>query len=97
VRALLQFFLMVLFLGITAAFSALNDAVISINYFVGQGDIRLTWLLLGCFSVGGLMCLILLSGSYLKLRLDLRRLKKQVSVNDQELSNLRALPVKDPY
>ncbi|PCJ48885.1 MAG: hypothetical protein COA74_07850 [Gammaproteobacteria bacterium] len=96
-RALFQFFLVILFLGLTAAFAALNDGIITINYFVGKSDVRLTYLLLACFALGGLMSLLLISVSYLKLRLDVRKLNKAVSLNSQELSNLRALPVKDPY
>jgi len=96
-RALFQFFLVILFLGVTAAFAALNDGIISINYFIGKGDVRLTYLLLGCFAVGGLMSLLLILGGYLKLRLELRKLKKAVVNNNQELSNLRELPVKDQY
>ena len=96
-RAIFQFFLVILFLGVTAAFAALNDGIITINYFIGKGDVRLTYLLLGCFAIGGLMSLLLISGSYFKLRLDLRKLNKAVVLNNQELSNLRALPVKDTY
>lgn len=96
-RAILQFFLVILFLGITAAFAALNDGTIAINYFIGVSETRLTYLLLACFILGGVMALLLISGSYLKLRLELRRLRNTVALNSQELSNLRELPVKDPY
>jgi len=97
VRAILQFLLVILLLGLTAAFAALNDGVISINYFIGEREIRLTYLLLACFTIGALMGLLLLSGSYLKMRLELRKLRNAVSINNQELANLRELPVKDPY
>ena len=96
-RAILQFCLVILLLGLTAAFAALNDAVISINYFIGAGDIRLTYLLLACFIIGGLLGLLLISGSYLKLRLQNRKLRNKLSMNNKELNNLRELPVKDAY
>ncbi len=96
-RALVQFFLVILFLGLTAAFAALNDGVILINYFVGEGEIRLTYLLLACFAGGAIMALLLVSGTYLKSRLEIRRLKNTININNQELANLRELPVKDPY
>ena len=88
---------MILLLGLTAAFAALNDGIILINYFIGESEIRLTYLLLACFTIGGLIGLLLISGSYLRLRLQNRKLRKTVSVNNQEISNLRELPVKDPY
>ena len=94
-RAIAQFFLVILLLGLTAAFAALNDDVISINYFIGETDIRLTYLLLACFTLGGLMGILLISGSYLKLRLQNRKLRNTISVNHQEINNLRELPVKD--
>lgn len=97
VRAILQFFLMILFLGLTAAFAALNDGIINMNYFIGESEIRLTYLLLACIIFGSLMSLIMLSGSYLKMRFELRKLRNSVAVQNEELSNLRALPVKEPY
>ena len=96
-RAILQFLLVILFLGLTAAFAALNDGIITMNYFIGEAEIRLTYLLLACIIFGSLMSLLLVSGNYLKMRLELRRLRNAVSLKNQELSNLRALPVKDPY
>ena len=96
-RAILQFFLVILFLGFTAAFAALNDGIITMNYFIGEAEIRLTYLLLACIIFGSLMSLLLLSGSYFKMRFEIRRLRNTVSMKDQELSNLRSLPVKDPY
>lgn len=96
-RAILQFFLVILFLGFTAAFAALNDGIITMNYFIGEAEIRLTYLLLACIIFGSLMSLLLLSGNYFKMRFEIRRLRNTVSMKDQELSNLRALPVKDPY
>ncbi len=96
-RAILEFFLVILFLGFTAAFAALNDGIITMNYFIGEAETRLTYLLLACIIFGSLMSLLLLSGKYLKMRFEIRRLRNKVSMKDQELSNLRALPVKDPY
>ncbi|MCP4412416.1 MAG: DUF1049 domain-containing protein [Gammaproteobacteria bacterium] len=96
-RTILQFFLVILFLGFTAAFAALNDGIITMNYFIGEAEIRLTYLLLACIIFGSLMSLLLLSGNYFKMRFEIRRLRNTVSMKDQELSNLRALPVKDPY
>lgn len=96
-KAILQFVLVILLLGLTAAFAALNDGVISINYFVGEREVHLTYLLLACFTIGGFIGILLLSGSYLKMRFELRKLRNAVSLNNKELSNLRELPVKDPY
>jgi len=97
VRAILQFFLVIWFLGLPAAFAALNDGIIKMNYFIDEAEIRLTYLLLACIIFGSLMSLLLLSGNYFKMRFEIRRLRNTVSMKDQELSNLRALPVKDPY
>ena len=96
-RAIIQLFLVILFLGVTAAFAALNDDVITINYFVGESEVRLTYLLLATTFFGSLMSLLLISGNYLKMRFELRRLRNSVVEKNQELSNLREMPVKDPY
>jgi len=97
VRALIQFFLVILFLGLTAAFAAINDGVITINYFIGENEIRLTYLLLASITFGSLMSLLLVSGKYLKMRFELRKLRNAVALKNQEISNLRELPVKDSY
>ena len=96
-RALIQFFLVILFLGLTAAFAAINDGVITINYFIGENEIRLTYLLLASITFGSLMSLLLVSGKYLKMRFELRKLRNAVALKNQEISNLRELPVKDSY
>ena len=96
-RALLQFILVILFLGLTAAFAAINDGVIRINYFIGESEIRLTYLLLACIIFGSLMSLILISGKYLKMRFELRKLRNAVALKNQEILNLRELPIKDSY
>jgi len=95
VRALLQFFLMIVFLGLTAAFAALNDAKVSINYFVATSEIPLAYLILACILGGSVMTLLLITGNYLRSRVEIRRLKKTIVMNNQELSNLREMPVKD--
>jgi len=95
VRALFQFFLIIIFLSLTSAFAALNDAMVSINYFVGRSEIRLAYLILACIAGGSLMTILLVMGTYVRSKVEIRRLKKTVQINNQELSNLREMPVQD--
>ena len=96
-RALIQFIIVILILTFTAAFAALNDAAISVNFFVTEKELPLTYLLLISFLLGGMVAAALYVGQYLRMKVELRRLKKTAELQNQELANLRALPVKDKY
>ncbi len=92
---LVQIILLMLILIMAAAFAALNEQVISMNYFIGTVDTPLTFVIIICFILGMLFSFLIIVSYLIRQRLQQRRLKQALKLKDQELNNLRAMPVKD--
>ncbi len=95
--ALLQLLFIILILIIAAAFAALNEQVITLNYFVGMMDTRLTFVIISCFILGMIFSMLLVVSYVVRLRLEQRRLRTSLRIKEQELNNLRELPLQDSY
>jgi uncharacterized membrane protein YciS (DUF1049 family) len=96
-RGLLQLLLVIIILVIASAFAALNEQVINLNYFIGLVETRLTFVIIFSFALGALFCFLIMMTFFIKVRLEKRRLQRALRLKDQELINLRELPVKDNY
>ena len=92
---LVQLILLMLILIIAAAFAALNEQVISMNYFVGTMDTPLTFVIIVCFILGMLFSFLIIVSYIIRLRWQQRRMKQALQLKDQELNNLREMPLKD--
>ena len=92
---LVQLILLMLILIIAAAFAALNEQVISMNYFIGTMDTPLTFVIIVCFILGMLFSFLIIVGYIIRLRWQQRRMKQALQLKDQELNNLREMPLKD--
>lgn len=62
-------------LGIT--FASLNAESVSVNYYVGIGKIPLSILVVGALVLGLLLGWIIMLPSTIRLKMELRRLKRQ--------------------
>lgn len=96
-KAILQLFIVIVILIVAAAFAALNDQVINLNYFIGEVESRLTFVIISSFFLGMLFCFLLLIGLILKGRMERRRMRQELRLKNQELTNLRELPVKEDF
>lgn len=88
-------FIIIILLGLS--FAGLNAQQVSINYYVGSANIPLSLslaitLVSGCL-LGLIPCLIL----YLRLSSTNRRLRRRLRIIEQEVANLRAIPLKDDH
>lgn len=83
----------IIFFGIT--FAVLNSNPVSVNYYVGENELPLSWLLAIAFAIG---CLVgILVGFYLLIKANLKnyRLRQRLSLAEKEIENLRAIPLQD--
>lgn len=96
-RGLLQLLLVIVILVIASAFAALNEQVINLNYFIGLVETRLTFVIIISFILGALFSSLIMMTFIIRARLERRRLQRELRLKDQELVNLRELPVKDNY
>lgn len=96
-RGLLQLLVVIIILVVASAFAALNEQVINLNYFIGLVETRLTFVIIISFILGALFCFMIMITFFVKSRMERRRLQRKLRLKDQELVNLRELPVKDNY
>ena len=77
------------------SFAALNAAPVTVNYYVGSLDVPLSLLLVSALAVGALLGTLVGLGRVVRLRREMARLRREARVAEEEVRNLRALPLQD--
>ena len=72
-----------------------NDQLVSVNYLLAQGEYRLSSLLAVIFVAGFVVGWLVFSLVLLRLKLSNKGLQKKIERQQKELTELRALPLKD--
>lgn len=90
-----SFWIVVVIIGIT--FSGLNSQTVAINYYLGETTLHLPILLLLTLVIGVVFGLIIALPSLLKKKNTARHLKQQIKQAEQEISNLRNIPIKETH
>ena len=86
-------FVIVLLLG--AGFSAVNLMPVDINYYLGVLSLPLAMVIIAAIILGTVLGVLALSTSILRLRYENRRLRKKLTISEQEIDSLRILPITD--
>lgn len=86
-------FLLIIVLGIS--FAITNSAPVAIHYYVGITKLPLSLLLVVTFGIGLVVGFSALLISSIKLRANLGRARKKLRIAEQEINNLRTMPIKD--
>tara|TARA_R110001606_G_scaffold361754_5_gene515008 strand:+ start:468 stop:767 length:300 start_codon:yes stop_codon:yes gene_type:complete len=94
-RRIMTIILFVIVLILGAGFSAINLAPIDINYYLGTLSLPLSMIIIVAIILGTLLGALALSTSILRLRYENRRLRKKLTVSEQEIDSLRILPITD--
>ena len=89
----LIFILCIALLGVS--FSVLNASKVTINLYIGTYDIYLSLLLALTLGLGILIGFIAMFSSVIRLKTENYRIKHKAKLAEEEISNLRALPIKD--
>lgn len=84
---------LVLVLGI--AFTALNAAPVTIDYFLGQVQTTVPWALLAAMLVGVLVGALVIFLLAWRTRREARRLRRELRLMEAELKNLRNMPIRN--
>ncbi|MCZ6731279.1 MAG: LapA family protein [Gammaproteobacteria bacterium] len=86
--------IVVLFFGFTVAFQ--NRHAVDVNYYFGfhwQGP--LVWIMLLLFAAGALIGFLASLRIVIRMQRRLVQARKELRRKEQEVTNLRALPIKD--
>lgn len=89
----LLLFILLVFVGIL--FGYFNFQQVQLSYYFGTLPMPLAGALLGAFLVGALLGLLTGVAALVRVRNELRKSRRQMQNLQQELTNLRALPVRD--
>jgi len=82
-------------LGIT--FAVLNSNNVTVHYYAGTQDLPLSLLMALSFAIGIILGLLVMLPKVLRLRFQARRLRKKLIVAEEEINNLRKIPISDDH
>ena len=92
---LLQLIFVLLIAAAGLAFHIRNDQAVALDFYVSTVEMPLSWVLVGAFAFGILLGFLVMLGSVVRLRGEKRRISKQHDLASEEITNLRAIPLKD--
>lgn len=78
-------------------FVTLNSHSVAINYYVNSIRIYFPFLLLIVLIIGAILGIFALIPSLLKMKFTNRKLKQRIREIEQEVTNLRTMPIKDGH
>jgi putative membrane protein len=87
--------LIVVVVGLT--FTVLNADSVTINYYFGKDDVPLSLIVVLAIACGAVIGVIAALSSVLNVKRELSKVRKELKLKEQEVSNLRAIPLKDKH
>lgn len=91
---LLSFILLAL---VTSVLTRLNLEPVVFDYYFGKQELPLALLLMSVLVLGALLGLVLTLGMYWSASSERRRLRRTLKLREQEIRNLRDIPIKDRH
>ena len=87
--------LLIVLLGLT--FAGLNADPVTLNYYIGSSNISLSLLLVCTLGFGALVGILVALVPLIRARQKNSKLKQKVQSIEQEVANLRSIPIKDSH
>jgi putative membrane protein len=85
--------LVIVAFGVT--FGSLNYSEVKVDYYVGQVQMPLPFLLVLTLAIGCLLGVFVFLGIFLRVKRDNYRLRSKLKTAEKEIDNLRSIPLKD--
>lgn len=86
---------LVLLIGVGITFTVLNPQQVTLNYLLGSLQLPLALLVVLVLAVGAVLGLLVAGFMILRLKRENRKLRRGTRLAEQEVANLRSLPIKD--
>ncbi len=96
-KRLIILFLLLLLAALAALLTALNTEPVSFDYYLAQAQLPLAVMLLLSFVAGTVLTLLSCLAWLWHAHWQSRQLRKQLATTQQEIRNLRDIPIKDHY
>jgi len=91
-------YLFILLIAVSGiVFASLNPDPVEVNYILGSIHLPLSVLIVIAVGIGLIVGLLFSIGVYLKLQRHIFQLNGKIKMAQQEVDNLRALPIKDTH
>jgi len=87
---------LVVVLVIAVSFSVINAHDVRLNYYLGELDLPLSFLVVAALILGSILGAMAMVKPILRQKLEIAKLRKEIKVNQKEITNLRSLPMKEP-
>jgi putative membrane protein len=91
----IKLFIIMLIMLLGAVFTVLNADLVEINYYLGRRELPLSLILTIALGLGVLLGVLAGMGRVLALKRELNSLKRRSQMVNEEVNNLRALPLKE--
>ena len=89
------FYLILIVVGVS--FAALNSSFVEVNFYFSKINLPISVLIILSLGFGLFLGFIIYTFRYLRLKSDYRRMQSQLRITEQEIKNLRTIPVTDNY
>lgn len=87
--------LLLVLLVIGLSFSFLNAHSVTLQYYFGAQSAPLSFVIVAALIFGAILGVLASLGVILRQRREIARLRREVRVHEQEVANLRNIPLKD--
>ena len=88
-------FLVLVIFGIV--FAVLNADPVKLNYYFGSQEVALSLILVLAMIVGAILGVIASASMIISARREVMKLRKSVELAEKEVTNLRAIPIRDNH
>ena len=92
---IIKFILVLFIVVIGAAFAVMNAAPVNLNYYLGVQEAPLALILVAALLLGAWLGVVASLGALVRLRHEVSDLRRKQRLAQEEIDNLRSLPIKD--
>lgn len=92
---LVSFVVLLVLVLLGLAFAVINAKPVELNYFLATREVPLALTLVLTLAFGALIGLLFSLGMVIRLKREALRLRRQIQLAEQEVMNLRSIPIKD--
>ena len=93
---LIGYFIVFVLVILGLSFAVLNAQLVTLNYYLGTVPVPLSLALVSCLALGALLGVFVSLGMLVGQKRRVAQLQRKVAMAEQEVNNLRAIPIKDP-
>lgn len=96
-KRIITYLLALLVALVVLSFAVMNAAPVHLDYYFSSVDAPLSLIVVIAITVGACMGVLSMVGIVLRQRREIGKLRKSVKLAEQEVTNLRTMPLRDNH